>query len=501
MTRVVFQIVPANGDHGLVAHVHLVEPVDDAAVDERFTWSAEVGAYAADPEVNAHLGAELYRSLVAHKELGSSFTVARRSTEERVPVYADVLPLSGAEAVPWEALRFPDEGTFLALEPKYALARVVRTAEPRVPLYPFEPPLRVVAVLSCLGLTAAGELAELRRAAQAAGPGRVSLLVVLGEEQLAERLQAEVDAGTAPEVAAVKLVPTDFHELRGIVQDFRPHVLHLFCHGSADGTVRLALRNDWGAANPSTGLVLDKEQLSQLTRANRGGFWLVVLNCCEGAATGAAGLTSLARELVSKGRSHAVIGMREPIRGELARLLTGGLYGALVDELGARIDAADDQPRPLDWAALTVLARNRVVDGLARDTTPARVRDGLREWTLPALYLRWDEFQLQVSTPADVAAGAVVDGADAGAGDDDAAESAAEGAAEGAAVDDAEGAAVGAADGDDARASRLEVAALQFVLESLPPDQGAKFRGEAAARIRELAARLGVSSDVLGGAS
>ncbi|MFD6176240.1 MULTISPECIES: CHAT domain-containing protein [unclassified Isoptericola] len=488
MTRVVFQIVPANGDHGLVPHVHLVEPVDDAAVDERFTWSTETGAYAADPEVNAHLGAELYRSLAAHKELGTSFTVAMRSTDDRVPVYADVLPLSGAEGVPWEALRFPDEGPFLALEPKYALARVVRTAEPRVPLYPFEPPLRVVAVLSCLGLTAAGELAELRHAAQAAGPGRVSLLVVLGEEALAAPLLAEVQAGTAPEVADVKLVPPDFHELRGIVQDFRPHVLHLFCHGSADGTVRLALKNDWGVENPGTGLVLDKEQLAQLTRANRGGFWLVVLNCCEGAAAGAAGLTSMARELVSKGRSHAVIGMREPIRGELARLLTSGLYGALVDELGARIDAADDQPRPLDWAALTVLARNRVVDGLAQGTTPARARDGLREWTLPALYLRWDEFQLQVAPPPDTTA-------DVAAGE------AADEAAGGPAVGGPAGAAVaGAVDTTDARASRLEVAALQFVLESLPPDQGGTFRGEAAARIRELAARLGVAPDVLGDA-
>ncbi|MFE7408761.1 CHAT domain-containing protein [Isoptericola sp. NPDC057559] len=460
MSRVVFQITAVNSDDHLVPHVHLVEPIDDTAVDERFTWSS-VAPNAADAEINAHLGEELYRSLAVHKELGTSLTVAMRSTDARVPVYADILPLSGAEGVPWEALRFPGEGPFLALESKYALARVVRTAEPRVPLYQLEPPLRVVALLSCLGLTAAGELAELRRVARDAGPGRVSLLVVLSEADLAERLQEEVDAGTAPEVAEVRLVPPDFHELRGVVQGFRPHVLHLFCHGSTDGTVRLALKNDWGAESPGIGLALEKEQLAQLTRANDGGFWLVVLNCCEGAAAGDDGLTSLARELVSKGRSHAVIGMREPIRGELARLLTGGLYGALVDELSRRIAAADDQPRPLDWAALTVLARNRVVDGLAEGTTAARVRDGLREWTLPALYLRWDEFQLQVVGPAGDAA---------------------------------------APDSAAARASRLEVAALQFVLASLPPDQGEKFRAEAAARVGEIAAQLGVAPAALGDA-
>ena len=51
-------------------------------------------------------------------------------------------------------------------------------------------------------------------------------------------------------------------------------------------------------------------------------------------------------------------------------------------------------------------------------------------------------------------------------------------------------------DEEEARAARLEIAALQLMLKARPPDQAEALRAEATARIRELAAQLGVEIPV-----
>ncbi|MGW2091083.1 CHAT domain-containing protein [Promicromonospora sukumoe] len=460
MSRVVFQLSAFGEEGATTPLVRLVEPVDDLALDRTFDCPDDAAADAAD--VNAREGDRLYRALAAHEQLGDQLAVALHSAERRFPVYAEILPRSGADALPWETLRFPGDGPYLALEDKYALARVVRTTAPPVPLYQLEPPLKILAVLSCLGLGAAAELRELRAAALDAGPGMARLLVVVSEEELATGLQAEIDAGTAPEVAGVHLVPPDHHDLVRLVNDFKPHVLHLFCHGSTVPVphVQLALKQDWAAADPGIGLALEKEQFAKFTWDTDGGPWLVVLNCCEGAASSGDGATSLARDLVTKGVAPAAVGMREPIRSAVASTLTQGLYGALLGELAARTKAGATQSAPLDWAALLVAARNRLVSRLGAGMTPAQARDQNREWTLPALYLRWEEFQLQLVAPRDP-------GGAPRAGP------------------------------EQVRAWRLEVAALQSLLAALPPGQGEAFRVGAAARIAELAALLGVTPEAL----
>ncbi|GAA1985273.1 hypothetical protein GCM10009718_23260 [Isoptericola halotolerans] len=457
MSRVVFQL-SALGDQERRSTrpiVRLVEPVDDDAVDEEFDCPA-VTARGAD--VNTQAGDRLYQALATHRSLLDHLGAARVSTDERFAVCAEILPRSGADTLPWETLRFPGDGPYLALEPKYALARVVRATAPPHPLYQLVPPLRVVALLSCLGLTAAGELARLRAVVQESD-GMFELLVVLGEADLAAALQDDIDAGRAPGVAGVHLVPPDHHDLVELVNAFRPHVLHLFCHGSADSAphVRLALKQDWSAAEPGIGLALQREQFAKFRWDADGGPWLVVLNCCEGAAPSREGLTSLARDLVSSGVAPAVIGMREPITGAVAHAVTQGLYGALRQELSSRTARATSTSTPLDWAALAVAARHRLVSefNVARGSTltTTQAQDQSREWTLPALYVRWEEFQLQVTT--------------------------------------------GTSEPGAERAWRLEVAALQSVLTSLPPGQGTAFRAAAVERVAELAELLGVTPEEL----
>ncbi|PFG43150.1 CHAT domain-containing protein [Isoptericola jiangsuensis] len=450
MNRVVFQISALGRNDEPVPLVGLAEPVDPQRYEEVFTCPALAqSAPAADAE--ALYGKLLYEALSVNTVVRDHLTGARTSTERRFGVCAELLPQSRTDSLAWETLRFPDDDgqQYLALSTKYAFARVVTSGQPRVPVYQLTPPLRVVAVLSCGGVPADRELAELRAAAvDSAGTPRMSLLVVLGEAQLAERLQAEVDAGQAPEIAGVHLVPPDYHDLQGLVRGFRPHVLHLFCHGSSDGTVRLALRQDWLASEPGPGLVLDKEQVAELTRNTDGGFWMVVLNCCAGAASpDDDGLTSLARELVSKGSTHAVIGMRTPIRSELARHLTRCLYGSLFDELGPRTAAPDGSTAALDWACVVATARNRLYTTPELNSTAAPGQE--REWTVPALYLRKEDFLLQVVAPGQGA--------------------------------------------DDARALRLELTALLSVRASLPPGGADKaFREALVARVHEIAATLGI---------
>ena len=72
-------------------------------------------------------------------------------------------------------------------------------------------------------------------------------------------LQAEMAAGTAPELARVELIPTELSALQSTISDFGPHVLHFFCHGSLEGSphVALALKSDWQAANPTSGLLAE----------------------------------------------------------------------------------------------------------------------------------------------------------------------------------------------------------------------------------------------------
>jgi hypothetical protein len=450
MNRVVFQISALGDEH--VPLVSLAEPNDPKAYHELFACPPVTRAAPepdAKPETETDLGGRLFEALSKNKVLADHLAGARTSTESRFGVYAELLPQSRTDDFAWETLRFPDADgqQFLALSTKYAFARLVTACQPVVPVYRIAPPLRVAAVLSCLKVHAEHELAELRAAARTPdGQVRMSLLVVVSEKALAERLDKERKAGTAPEIADVKIVPSDPDALRLLVREFRPHVLHVFCHG-VQGKLQIAHSGDWDREDPGPGLVLDQDGIGDLTRHSDGGFWLVVLNCCASAATDddSTGLTSLARDLVSKGTSHAVIGMRTPIRAELAKSVTRSLYGSLLEELAARADRPGTT-RPLDWAVVVAAARRRLYSLPALDVVAGAGQQ--REWTVPALYLRKHGFRLQVLGP---------------------------GVAE-----------------DDSRVLRLELTALMSVLASLPPGAPEPFLDAVAGRIAEIAPHLGL---------
>ena len=461
MSRIVFQLSNAKGPDGMpsVSIALMPKDVDSEEVLFPCNITEEVFQEATKQVIGADAiklaGSRLFNAVSAHPDIDLQLKAALANKAEN-PVYVWFATKDGVEQLPWEAMCAPS-GEFLGLDERWALGRMATTKVGAGIFHTLEPPIRIVAVLSCLGITAAGELAALRKALTAA-PGQVELLVFASEEQLVTGLQAEIDAGTAPGVR-VELIPSDLEVLQTKVRDFRPHVLHFFCHGSVAGGphIQLAVKSDWETVNPSGGLTAEASQFKEFKREGDE-LWLIVLNCCEGAAPGPnADGQSLALGLIREGHVPAVVAMREPVVNTVAESVTSGLYSKLLADLVERLKAPG-APKPLDWARMIVAARDKLArshDGMLLSQAAASTK----EWTLPVVYVSPDEFHVQVAAPH------VVPPPAPGAGP---------------------------APADPGREARLEIEALQSLLRSLPPGQAGDLRSEAVGRMQELAAQLGI---------
>ena len=425
-------------------------------------------------------GGRLYQELASHPEISEYMqTALQTAAGGRYPVFVAIATPAGAEALPWEALCSPG-GEYLGLDERWALARMVGPRAQGVPFYTLTPPLRIAAVLSCLGIPAAGELAALRKAVRDAGAEHAKLLVVASEEQLVIDLRAELDAGTAPEVERVEVIPEDVASLQEMLAGFAPHVLHFFCHGSLKGSPHIAMarKSDWQTANPTPGLLAEARDFGGFTRNTDDDLpWLVVLNCCEGAGVAAEpDSQSLALALALEGIAPAVVGMREPVVSSTANELSKAIYGKLLADVVTRIGAAGQAPQPIDWPRLVAAARDKLAqthDGMVFSEAAASTK----EWTLPVVYVRPDEFTLQVvpaaaPTPPSISPPGPPPPPPRPPGPPVAPP-----------VD-----AVTAT-----RAARLEVEALHALLAALPPDQAVDLKADAANRIAQLTAYLRVN--------
>lgn len=489
MNRVVFRLSGQRGpDMNQYVAISLEEPADLADAGWPFPCrpDEEPFAHRAVPPTAGNL---LFEGVTKHPQLTDHLKAARISDAERYPVYVDIGPTSGAEVYPWEALRFPD-GPYLSLDRKIALARMVRSSAPVVDFYTLEPPVRIAAVLSCLGVSAAEELAALREVAAEFGPGRAELLVIASEEQLVEGLRSEIEAGTASPVTDARYVPPDAEGLGDLLSEFGPHVLHLFCHGSTESTphLQIALRNDWDHPTPGAGLTLEAQQFHLLKRRVSDKPWLVVLNCCEGAAPppGVEG-HSLAFSLAFQGVAPVVIGMREPVTAPLASTVTRRLYTRLAHVLSACLDGPA-MLAPMDWAAMLVPVRSALVQDLYPGRVFGEAADSTLEWTLPVLYVPPREFRLQTRG---LAGTETLEREDAPANFGGAA---AEASAGRSFADEEQPAPPLPTDGsaEALRVARLELIALRTLRRDLPEGQAPALRAGIEARIAELSHTLGL---------
>ncbi|MEZ5114641.1 MAG: CHAT domain-containing protein [Candidatus Nanopelagicales bacterium] len=465
MNRLVFQLADsvAPGDGSAYVALSLAEPRVFGSPALPFPVTANDPPYAALvggvlPEHGVlDAGRALYDALLVHPHLQQALQSALQTQPPaRFPVLVEIATGAGAEALPWETLCAPS-GDFLGLDERWAVGRVVAGPGPTPTEWFLRAPLRVAAVLSCLGVEAAGEWAALRDGLAAAPGLGTEVLAVVSEESLHAQITAEALPGVR-----VELVPSDVGDLQRLVAEFHPHVLHFFCHGSTEGTAHLqvAVKSDWVTGTPERSLLVEAREIRAFTRPTDDPPWVVVLNCCRSAAgSETAQLESLALKLVYDAGVPAVVGMREPVLSDDASVFSAAFYRRLATDLAARLDGTVPAEQPWDWAALVVEARTRLARRMPGLTLSAAAA-ATKEWSLPVVYTRPEPLLVRPGHPGEPAPGPQVAPADPE---------------------------------QAARAARLELQALQALAGGLPPEAPDGLRSDIAARIAELTAGLGPS--------
>ncbi len=336
-------------------------------------------------------GRRLFEALEKHPAVKDAITAALMLPQESVaPLYIYLnVDNDQIEGLPWESLYAAPPGMFLALDTRWPIARVADSSAivPEIERT-FQPPLKVMAILSAAGVDATPEWKEFYEAIKNAS--ELNLQVFVCQPELKGLIE-----GLGDKRVTVQYVTTK-SDLFAAVNTFDPHILHFFCHGSTDGGAHLQLANrqDWVGENPRGSIALGKEELTPFCSKERN-IWLVTLNCCQGAAA-AEDSYSLARSLVTKG-FPAVIGMRELIATEDAHLFCTAFYAAVVQEVGQWKGKGQDV-HEVEWAKVLCQPRIQLCDKHSGDLPRITAAAASKEWTLPVIYVRPEPFKIRMSS-------------------------------------------------------------------------------------------------------
>ncbi|MET8628445.1 CHAT domain-containing protein [Kitasatospora sp. NPDC004669] len=391
-------------------------------------------------------GVKLFTEVTRHPELAQYLPAALQTQPpQRYPVFVELATEAGVEALPWEALCSPS-GEFLGLDERWAVGRIVDSQAIDRPLWDFKPPLRVAAVMSCLGVPAYDEWRALKNAVMSGPEVEVELLTVVSEPllytELSNLARDQRQSAQFPHLS-VRMVPQELSELQEMVSRFGPHLLHFFCHGSTEGSphIQLAVKSDWVSQSPANSLNIETREFKDFVGRTSDPPWLTVLNCCESAALGRSdNLHSLALGLVYQVGLPAVIGMREPIASTDASLFTGAFYKRLLTDFKARILRLPGSDEPIDWARFLVAARNSLAKK-HKTMTLTQAASSTKEWTLPVVYMQRTPITFQIAP-------------------------------------------------SQTRRARLEIEALQGFLAQLPPSTPLSLREDAESQLRLLVSQL-----------
>ncbi|HLK69025.1 MAG TPA: CHAT domain-containing protein [Bryobacteraceae bacterium] len=344
----------------------------------------------------ASAGQELFLALCKHDAVKSQLqaTLSTAGAAGLRPIGLQV-ESADADSLPWEALS--DGQKFFALN-QWPVARLIGPkVKDLVKNYIFEPPLRLGVVLGASSsqpashISASDEWRSLRRAVESAGAALSLEILVLAAET---DVIAEIgQSGLRVKAMAIRSRLQLEQELR----EFRPNLLHFFCHGVSDRNpyLRLSTALDWDTTADGS-IVLEAEDLRQQIDPKQEA-WIVVLNCCEsaGGSVVAREVRNLAATLIRKG-FPAVLGMRESVDSQNARLLAEQFYKDVFEHLAQM--PRDDQPQSIDWPSLLVRGRLGLRDRCAPSARPNAAAD-TKEWTIPAVYMRTEEFLLKRINP------------------------------------------------------------------------------------------------------
>jgi len=340
-------------------------------------------AWTHDGAVQAH-GTILRQKLSQHPGVAAALSnVLSTPLSARHPIYFQ-LQAGVAERLRWETL-WDDKEQFLALDSRWPIARIAESTAPfqSSPPRTFAPPLKVLAMLSALGVKAERQWGKLYAAVEHArleGLG-IELAVFAGEEDLLAAIQKGIDHGTVTGVRAAP-IPQNSVQVAAAFDAFKPHILHLFCHGSAafgKSQIELATITDWDLGKSS--VLLGVKELLPALRS----VWLVTLNCCEGGKS-VGNVHSMAHRLVVEG-APAAVGMLEPIDAGDAHEFCGAFYSAVFQTLRRIQEAPAGMEVEIEWVEALYPPRS-----VLSESHPLPVNRP--EWTLPVLYVRPGEFRV-----------------------------------------------------------------------------------------------------------
>jgi hypothetical protein len=307
---------------------------------------------------------------------------------EPAPLYFHMVAAS-ADELPWEQIYDKHHG-FCALDERWPIGRIARRRRP-LTVRTFEPPLRIVAVLSAAGRSGLPQLQTLL--ATVASPEAAALgthlHVISGDEDVLNaaaghpNVSCETIAGHAPGLC---------HQ----IEEAEPDILHLLCHGgAAAGLRRLAFATvaDFDAVAGGAGAEAATGSLRLSVDALTVALvsidpWLVVLGACDTAE--AANGPALAHDLANGG-VPAVIGMRRLVDLNDTNQFCAALYPQVLAAIKNAVAAnGPAEPRTIDWAMSLTAPRVRM-----GGPDPSLVD----AWTDPVLYVQEEPFKVAF-TPA-----------------------------------------------------------------------------------------------------
>ena len=349
-----------------------------------------------DPSAVKQHGRKLFEELEHHPAVKEAIDHALKVPHgQKCPVYFQ-LHERAAEKLCWETL-YCNTNNFLGLDARWPIGRIADSVVDRQrPPQEFSAPLRIAAVLSALNRPAKKQWLSLREAVSDARDGGldIELLVLIGEKDLLQTVQSDIDAGATWVSAAA--IPDRTQDLELQLGDFAPHVVHFFCHGSSShGLPRLEIATglDWMDGEATGSLKLSVDKLQEMPAL--GDVWLVVLNCCESGRANEDS-HSMAHTLVSN-VVPAAIGTLEPFDVLDAHELSLGFYPLFFRELSEILAAPQgDGVVELEWATALRGARRGLSERHQNDP------DNNREWALPVLYTRKESFLLRVNGDAGI---------------------------------------------------------------------------------------------------
>jgi hypothetical protein len=245
-------------------------------------------------------------------------------------------------------------------------------------------------IISALGVDAIPEWDAIYNAVTVARTAGLPIRVfaAIGDENLSNKVSAIAD-NQLTSVSIANQV-----DLLSQIDEFSPHLIHFFCHGSTafgQSELQLATFNDAGTNNSSVKLTID----DLLTNIGVRDAWLVALNCCEGgAATKEVHL--LTRSLVSQG-VYAAVGMMEAVDALDAHEFCKYFYPAVFTKVNATLQGVKNgNVEALDW--VSALHRPRVA---IKERHKNEKNEPIgRQWALPVLYVQPEPLRLRGPLPA-----------------------------------------------------------------------------------------------------